>query len=267
MENKEPQKNDDKPLDASQENTDIGEPEAIVNQTAESDTPAPDISVQLEDTQATKPVDQPKIEEKTTVSDLGKPELPGADPAPVKKTSWIRKAVNFLIGAIVFLLAGFLIAYFVYILPVQKNYQIATKDLAKVEGELLNVQANLDQTSSDLEDARNELARLQMENKNIMEAQELSQSNLEFNLALYDLKYEVALARIAILVQDKISARQAVSMAGDHFDSISELLDDEVASGIEERLDLIKENMADDTKQALNDLRSLSENLERIPLK
>jgi len=75
------------------------------------------------------------------------------------------------------------------------------------------------------------------------------------------------MARSALLNKDSISSRQAISLAMEHFENIRNLLDEDISSGIDDQLKEIQRLVRSDTEKAVDKLRTLSENLERIPLK
>ncbi len=187
---------------------------------------------------------------------------------PTKKSSnWFRKSLIFLMVAVLLVLAGFLISYFTFTVPNQNAYQSVMSELTSTKAELENLQSQFDQISADLQEAQNKYMLAQGENVTLQHDYNDLLTASEFNLNLVNLKYEVGLARFAMLDKDAISARQSLSLASNYFDAIQSNLDQEISSGIADRLASIQSSITSNATNAANELRTLAENLERIPLK
>lgn len=207
-----------------------------------------------------KPINQDYHEEKVSEEQEEK--------QPTKKSgNWFRKSLLFLMFAVLFVLAGYLISYFTITIPNQNAYQSVMSELTGTKAELENLQSQFDQMSVDLQEAQNKFTLAQGENVTLQHDYNDLLTASEFNLNLVNLKYEIGLARFAMLDKDTISARQALSLANNYFETIQSELDDEISSGIADRLDSILSSISSNSTNAANELRTLAENLERIPLK
>ncbi len=200
-------------------------------------------------------------------SDLHVPPVTQEPPEVKKLPNWLRKGLIFTGLGILLLLIGYLISYFTTTVPTQKTYQSVMQELNNKEDELNNVQTQFDQTSNDLQDTQNNLDRLQQDYQTLEQNHQQLIANSEFNQTLIDMKYEIGLARFALLNKDSLSARQAISLASDQFEKIENLLDSDISTGIQNRLEDIQRLVRTDPEETLDELRTLSENLERIPLK
>jgi len=123
-----------------------------------------------------------------------------------------------------------------------------------------------DQITNDLSELKGEFETLQTDYKNLdQEYNDFMQAS-EFSKNLLSLKYEVANARYYLLKVDKISSRQAIILAIDYFDAIKDDLEPDISSGVEDRLESIQKSITTKPDTALDELGTLFENLERIPL-
>ncbi len=148
------------------------------------------------------------------------------------------------------LLIGFLAAYFWLYTP-------ANQALARASSELSAVQAELSTTQADLETSQTELKAAQST---------LDQSS--FNQALDAVQMNVTYTRLALATRDLLTARQEFSAAETNFAVLKAQLEDkEVVSALEARIKAIRANITSDSSTALEELRTLSENLERIERK
>lgn len=188
-------------------------------------------------------------------------------PKSSQMPKWLRLGIIYLAAGILLLLAGYLIAYFTAIMPAQKAYESTLSELNSKNTEVDNLQSQLDQTSTDLQEAQNNLDRIQQEMQSLEQNNQQLQSNIEFNQNLLSFKYEISLARLSLLNDDVLSARQALSLAGEYFENVGNLLDTEISSGIEDRMEEIQKLLRSDTDEAIEELRTLGENLERLPLR
>lgn len=215
------------------------------------------------------PIDQEDLGEEPDLTEQEEQEEKDQEQErPIKKSSnWLRKSLLFLMIAVLLVLAGYLISYFTITVPNQTAYQSLMSDLTKTESDLENLQVQYDQISVDLQETQNKLSLAQGENVTLQHDYNDLLVASEYNLNLLNLKYEIGLARFALLDDDSISARQALSLANNYFDAIQGELDDEISTGIADRLKNIQSSISANTSRAENELRTLAENLERIPLK
>ncbi|MBW6472970.1 MAG: hypothetical protein K0B14_07600 [Anaerolineaceae bacterium] len=212
-------------------------------------------------------IDEPQDTVIEEPSDLHIPPVIQEPPEVKKLPNWLRKGLIFTGVGILLLLIGYLISFYTNTVPTQKAYQTVVQDLNNIENEMNNLQAQFDQTSSDLQETQNNLDRLRQDYQTLEQNYQQLIANSEFNQTLIDMKYEISLARFALLNKDSLSARQAISLAREQFEKIENLMDSDISTGIQNRLEDIQRLVRTDPGKALDELRTLSENLERIPLK
>ncbi len=235
----------------------------------EQDQIAEDVQDSMQD-QPEEPVGEIDQPEETVIeepSDLHIPPVMQEPPEVKKLPDWLRKGLIFTGVGILLLLIGYLISYFTTTVPTQKTYQSVLQELNNKENELNNLQTQFDQTSNDFQDTQNNLNRIQQDYQTLEQNHQQLIANNDFNQTLIDMKYEIGLARFALLNKDLLSARQSISLAREKFEKIRIFLDVDISSGIRDRLEDIQGIVRTDPEEALDELRTLSENLERIPLK
>lgn len=208
-------------------------------------------------------IDQAEENEK----EINEPEKTSDVDPQSKMPKWLQKGLIYFGVAFLLLLAGFLIAYFTTTQPAKQAYQTSVSDLLSIENELTTLRNQYKQLDVDLENTKNELSDLSTTHLALNQDFEALVISSEFDKNLASLKYEIANARYYLLNEDKISARQVVILAKGYFDSIKTELDPDIATGIEERISNIQKSINLDPDQALDELRTLMENLERISIK
>lgn len=233
----------------------------------EKNDETPQDSIQEQPEESGDEIDEPQDTVIEEPSDLHIPPVIQEPPEVKKLPNWLRKSLIFTGVGILLLLIGYLISYFTTTVPTQKTYQSVLQELNNKEGELNNLQTQFDQTSNDLQDTQNNLDRLQQDYQTLEQNHQQLIANSEFNQTLIDMKYEIGLARFALLNKDSFSARQAISLANDQFEKIENLMASDISTGIQNRLEDIQRLVRTDPEETLDELRTLSENLERIPLK
>jgi uncharacterized membrane-anchored protein YhcB (DUF1043 family) len=224
-------------------------------------------SVQEQREESVEEIDQLQDTVLEEPSDLHVPPVIQEPPEIKKLPNWLRNGLIFTGVGILLLLIGYLISYFTTTVPTQKTYQSVLQELNNKEDELNNLQTQFDQTSNDLQDTQNNLDRLQQDYQTLEQNHQQLIANSEFNQTLIDIKYEIGLARFALLNKDSLSARQAIILASDQFEKIENLMNSDISTGIQDRLEDIQRLVRTDPDETLDELRTLSENLERIPLK
>lgn len=224
-------------------------------------------SIQEQPEESEAQIDQPMDTTIEEPSDLHIPPVIKEVPEGKKTPDWLRKAITYIVASILLLLIGYLISYFTTTVPTQKTNQIVMQELNNKETELNDLQTQFDQTSNDLQDTQNNLDRIQQDFQTLDQDHQQLIANSEFNQILIDMKYEVGLARFALLNKDPLSARQAISLTREQFEKIRNSMDTDISTGIEDRLKDIQKLVSSDLEEAMDELRTLSENLERIPLK
>ena len=192
---------------------------------------------------------------------------PLKESATKKMTGWLRK---FLIGLVIVALifaAGFIVSQIVYTSPTRSALDLVTKEKIQLQKELSAERDKLAASQNDLEGKKAELTVTQSDLRSAESKIEQLQSDSIFNRNLEELKYHVTLTRIALLNQDKLTARQALNLAQDNLDKLSPLLDTDNLDAVEQRLADAYTLSIGNIEKALEELRTLTENLERIPVK
>jgi septal ring factor EnvC (AmiA/AmiB activator) len=230
----------------------------------------------------TKPsnIDSMNEEEvKEVVSSLDEPEkmepITKLDVEPGKETSsvenkkmpgWLRNFLFGLAAVLVIFAAGFIVSQITSTQPARNKLAQLSLEEKQLQENLLSVQNELDLTKNDLNITRTALSTNQSDLKSAESEIEDLQSSANYNQNFSELKYYVALARIALLNTDKLSARQAISLAQDNFEIISPYLDADNREAVDQRLADAYKLVSSNMKSALDELKTLSENLERIPV-
>ena len=188
-------------------------------------------------------------------------------PEPKKMPAWLRKGLIYLISGLVLFLIGFLVSFYTSTVPFQNSYQSVLTELNKKDADLNNLQSQYAQTRIDLQNTQNNLVKAHLDLQDLEQDHEKLLAFSKFNQNLINFKYEIGLARFALLNKDTLSARQAISLAREYLETIRNLLDPDISTTIHDRLQDIHRLVLTDPEEALDELRTLSENLERIPLK
>lgn len=208
--------------------------------------------------------DQSSFEVSETESEVVDSSL--AEPPKKPMPKWLRNGLIILGTAFVLLLAGYLIAYFTSIVPNQNLYQTTVNQLEETKSQLEDLNEKYDLLNNDFTELNEENNSLKADYQSLEQSfGELSTTN-ELQRNLLSLKYEVANARYYLQKADKISSRQAIILAVDYFEVIKDKLDPDISSGIEDRLETIQKSINTKPDDALDELGTLFENLERIPL-
>lgn len=188
-----------------------------------------------------------------------------SEPPTKPMPKWLRNSLIFLGLGLVFLLAGYLIAYFTSIIPKQNLLETTVKQSQESESQLDDLNTKYEQLTNDFNSMNSEFETLQsdyealdQENNDLIQASEFSKNFLS-------LKYEVANTRYYLLKVDKISSRQSIILAIDYFDAIKDDLEPDISSGIEDRLQTVQKSITSKPDLALDELGTLFGNLERIP--
>jgi len=182
-----------------------------------------------------------------------------------KIPGWLR---NFLFGLLAFLVvfaAGFIVSQITLTKPAQNEITKISLERNQLQDNLTNVQKELEVSKNDLETIRTALSTNQTDLKSALSEIENLKSSALFNQNLSELKYYVALARTALLNADKLSARQALSLAQENFVILSPLLDEDNRAAVDQRLSDSYKLAISNFELSLEELRTLSENLDRIP--
>ncbi len=195
------------------------------------------------------------------------PDLDEDKPKHKETPRWLKKGLFYLLSIVLLLLIGYLISFFTTTLPNSKTIQSLSSQLSEKDTALTDLQNQYDQATSNLQTMHTSLQQMKSDLDSLQAESQQATSNQAFNLNLVNLKYEIGIARMSIINQDTLSARQALSLANNHFEAIRTNLDAEISSGIQDRLLNIQKLITTNTTKAADELRTLAENLDRIPLK
>ena len=220
-----------------------------------------------QDSEETKaPEDTPEETDIPEAEESAAPES-SVEPKPKKTNSWLRKTLIGIVIVVLIFAAGFIVAQIAYTSPIRSSLEQVTTEKSQLQEKLNSVQDQLATSQNDLESKTAELTVTQSDLRTAKSTIEQIKSNEIFNRNLEEIKYHVALARIALLKQDKLTARQALNLAQNNLDELSPLLETDNLQAVKQRLtDAYSLSIADIGK-ALEELRTLTENLERIPPK
>ncbi len=270
-------KENENKIEKDQNSENLIEPDQIIPEETDVENDPDKIAENLlesEQTFSEDPVVEDEASLETTIDEPSDPVTPFEKEVVKKMPGWLSKSLIYGGVGILLLLAGFLIAFFTTTVPAQNSYQTVQQELKNKETALNDLQTQFDQNNNDLTEAKSDLVSLQQDFQSLeQDFQSLEQdnqlilSNSEFNQNLIDLKYEISRAKFAMLNEDLISANLALSLATDKFEIIQSMLDPEISNGMKEKLQEIQNLVRTDPDNALDQLRTLNENLERIPLK
>jgi len=196
--------------------------------------------------QPTPPIDTDDIPE---ANDQAAPETQSGPPAAETafvptKTSMVGRWTLILLAT---LIIGFGVAFFALFLPANLELKQLKTDLAAAQEKLTTTEADLTTTTTDLKTSTSEL------------------EVARFNRALAKVEANVAYARLSLVTRDLLTARQEVSAAAENMTALLPLItDDETAQALEDRMAGIQTSINTDSAKALEELRTLSENLLRL---
>lgn len=160
------------------------------------------------------------------------------------KTSMVGRWILILLAT---LIVGFGAAFFVLFLPANLELKQTKTDLIAAQEKLSTTEADLTSTTSDLKSTATEL------------------EDARFKRALAKVEVNVAYARLSLVTRDLLTARQEVSAAAKNMTALLPLItDDETAKALEDRMDGIQSAINTDPAKALEELRTLGENLLRL---
>jgi|GEM_PF-1653353 septal ring factor EnvC (AmiA/AmiB activator) len=170
------------------------------------------------------------------------------------KTDLSRRILTWLAVGGACLLIGALAVYFGFYVPGQKALKTAQDDLATLQQTLTDTQAELATAESDLAAAQTNAAAAQTE-----------LATLQAAVPLLRVQNDVLSARLALVGQDTLTARQMLGLAETDMAALVEVLkttDPEVAGAIQQRLsDAAAAFARNDITDTSSELRILSENL------
>lgn len=181
-------------------------------------------------------------------------DTPAVEPLELKQKSFVQKGWPWLAAVLISLLAGAALVFFLLYLPASSSLRQAQADLDgsrsalnAAETKTTELEASLTSTTGDLESAQAELQEAKL------------------RLALSRLQANISFARLALLSKDILTARQELSDAEANLAALNLLLDDsETSSALADRLKTIRTSLTSDPSKALDEMRTLGENLARL---
>jgi len=201
--------------------------------------------------QSTPPVDAddaPAAESQPAGPNKGN-EFPHAEESAVEvaapgKTSRVGRWVLILL---VTLIVGFGAAFFALYLPASQELHQVKSDLVATQEKLSTAETELDQITGNLNTATADLTAAR------------------YYRALARVEANIAYARLALVTRDLLTAQQEVSAAVEHMAVLLPLIEDQdTAKALEDRMAGIQTAINTDSAKALDELRTLSENLLRL---
>ncbi|MAT45509.1 MAG: hypothetical protein CL609_24535 [Anaerolineaceae bacterium] len=207
--------------------------------------------------------DEPLTAEESAVEE--DKTLESEPPTEKKQTpTWVKKSLIWIVILVLVFLSGVILSQLTSVTPLRNNLKDITsqninhlEETDDLKAELESTKSELANTQSSLSDARESLSE---SNQNL----QTSENEKQRQTNLLELQYNIAMARVAIASEDKLSARQSVNLAEDNLEQLDGLLDTEIFEILQERLDSIQQNVKSNLNKAAEELRMLSENLERI---
>jgi chromosome segregation ATPase len=207
--------------------------------------------------------DEPMTAEETAVEE--DKTLDNEAPTEKKQTpTWVKKSLIWIVILVLVFLSGVILSQLTSVTPLRNNLKDITsqninhlEEISELKAELESTKSELADTKSNLSDSRESLSE---SNQNL----QTSENEKQRQTNLLELQYNIAMARVAITNEDKLSARQSVNLAEDNLAQLDGLLDSEIYEILQERLDSIQQNVKSNLTKAAEELRMLSENLERI---
>lgn len=193
---------------------------------------------------------QPTIEDQTSQT-VAAAAAPAETQPVVKKTPWYTMVLRYLLVAVIFLIAGAAVIYFVYTLPSMKQVDslkaAGTESAQTIEG----LQSDLAQTKADLQTAQTMIT----DDKAALDAASLK-------LLVSKMEKDIITARVAILTLDPGGATQALSFVQKDLDALSAAgLDSESIAGFQDKLDEAISNLPSDPDKAMTSLEKLISSL------
>jgi len=179
---------------------------------------------------------------------------PAEEPSMAKgKTIW-QVALRWVLIVLVSLAAGFTLCFFLFYMPANDALTQTKIDLADTKASLEIAGANSADLQSRLTDANSQLKAA---------TNELDSAKVDLYLAR--LQANISYARLALVNKDTLTARQELSAADESLAQLTLVLNDsETASSLAARLKNIRLELTSDPSKALDELRTLSENLDRL---
>ena len=172
---------------------------------------------------------------------------------PKGKSFW-QKTMPWVAAVLLSLIIGAALVIFLLYIPADSAHWQSQSDLTSAKSALELSQTKAEGLQNSLTDTTNQLdtanAALESANLSLMVAR--LQSNISY-------------ARLALVNKDTLTARQELSDADANLAELTLLLNDsETASALADRLKTIRATLTNDPSKALDEMRTLSENLARL---
>lgn len=230
----------------------------------ELEAPVEEPSLDVEELENIEPIAETEtIEEPVAESPLFEETPPPTAETKKKMPKWLRNLIIWAVVIGLVFISGLIIMQITVAAPLRNNLQHITQENINLQAEIEDLEDTLATTEDQLTDTKSEL---QDTKKSLNDTHEmllnLENSRIEQN-SLLNLKYNIAMARIAADKKDTLSLRQSLLLVEANLESLEPYLDQEVFEIFQERMDDINKNKTNFTKTA-DALRMLSENLERF---
>ncbi len=216
------------------------------------------------DSEITEPI--PPVEEKEPepVAEAETEAVSDAEEEEPKQESRVRRffraLVRWTLGLLIVFGLGFLAAVYLLYRPevqsnrelssqIQSEQQVAAEQAAELENQIGVLEAQIE-----------DLQPLATENEQLIAVQD----GFDLHISILDARLDVSNALLALAVDDPARARVALERTGDALTKVSGLLPEdqrEIVTALQQRLDLVLDEMEDDPYAAQSDLDVLAKSL------
>ncbi len=179
---------------------------------------------------------------------------PAAETPEVKEKSFWQKSLRWVLVVLLSLAIGFALGFFLLYMPANNALSQAKIDLADTKGALELVDTKAADLQAGLSDANAQV-----------KTSALALDSAKIDIALARMQANISYARLALINKDTLTARQELSDADANLANLTLLINDrETSSTLADRLKNIRADLSSDPSKALEELRILSENLDRL---
>ncbi len=193
---------------------------------------------------------------------------PEPEPEQPKKTGRVRRffrnLIRWTLSILIIFGIGFLVAVFVLYRPEIEKYQSqlnqANSELAAVQDQMAVSLTEYENQIAELENQVATLTPLAVDNEDLLAVQD----GYLLQIAVLDARLDVANAQLALVGDDAARARVVLTRTADSLKSIGELLPEnqkEIATSMEQRLELVLDELEEDPFVAQSDLDVLEKGL------
>ncbi len=181
----------------------------------------------------------------------GESAAEGIEPKP---KSGLQRVWPWLAAVLASLLVGAGLVFFLLYLPASSALRQTRAELTSATTALDQAESKAEGLQSDLTSATGQLERMQAELE-----------TLRLSHAVSKLQANISYARLALVNKDLLTARQELSDADANLAELTLLLDDpDTTSALADRLKTIRASLTSDPSKALEEMRTLGENLARL---